>query len=216
MSAPWPAPRGLYGITAEADCGDAERLLAAVTAALAGGLRLLQYRDKRNPPEQRAALGAALLARCRAAGVPLIVNDDIELAAILGADGVHLGLSDGSLAEARARLGPEAIIGITCADSLERARAAAAGGASYVAFGAFFPSRTKPNAPPMTLERLRQARAELHLPICAIGGISPERAPPLVAAGADYVAAIEGLFGAADIRAAARAYAAAFDGRGAP
>ena len=144
MSATWPAPRGLYGITAEADCADAGRLLAAGQAALAGGLRLLQYRDKHNPPERRAELGAGLLALCRAAGVPLIVNDDIDLAARLGADGVHLGLSDGSLAEARARLGPRAIIGITCADSLERARAAAAGGASYVAFGAFFPSRTKP------------------------------------------------------------------------
>jgi thiamine-phosphate pyrophosphorylase len=216
LSARWPAPRGLYGITAEADCADAERLLAAAAAALAGGLRLLQYRDKRNSPARRAELGAGLLKLCRAVGVSLIVNDDIDLAASLGADGVHLGLSDGSLAEARTRLGPEAIIGITCADSLERARAAAAGGASYVAFGAFFPSRTKPKAPPMTLERLRLARAELRLPICAIGGITPERAPALVAAGADYVAAIEGLFGAADIRAAARAYAAAFDGRGAP
>ncbi|TAJ51887.1 MAG: thiamine phosphate synthase [Nevskiaceae bacterium] len=216
MSAPWPVPRGLYGITAEADCADAERLLTAVRVALAGGMRLLQYRDKRSSPERRAELGAQLLAQCRAAGVPLIINDDIELAARLGADGVHLGLSDGSLAEARARLGSQAIIGITCADSLERARAAADGGASYVAFGAFFPSRTKPNAPPMTLERLRQARSDLRLPICAIGGITPERAPTLVAAGADYVAAIEGLFGAADITVAARAYAAAFDGRGAP
>lgn len=202
--------RGLYAITSEALCRQPARLLADVEAALRGGAGLIQYRDKWNPPARREELAAALLALCRARDVPLIVNDDARLAARIGADGVHLGAGDGPLAEARRLLGACALIGITCSNSLERARAAASGGADYLAFGRYFPSLTKPDAPPATLDLLRSARSELQLPVCAIGGITPANAPQVIAAGADMVAAVEGVFGASDVQAAAKSYASLF------
>lgn len=208
--------RGLYALTPEALLRDPARLPAALDAALRGGARLIQYRDKWSAPAERAPRARAILARCRAAGAKLIINDDAELAAAIGADGVHLGQSDGSLAAARARLGPAAIIGASCNDSLERARAAIAAGASYVAFGRLFASNTKPDAPPAQLATLTAARREFapQIAICAIGGITPALAPQAIAAGADLVAAVEGVFGPgadeAQIGAAARAYAAAF------
>lgn len=203
--------RGLYAITPDALCAEPARLRAAVAAALAGGARLIQYRDKRNAATDRARLAADLLALCRRHDARLIVNDDVELARASGADGVHLGAADMPLREARQRLGGEAIIGVSCATGLERARAAQDGGASYVAFGRFFPSRTKPDAPQADPALLRQARSALAIPLCAIGGVTPDNAGLLVAAGADLVAAVEGVFGAADIAAAARAYARLFD-----
>lgn len=205
-----PKP-GLYAITSAEICRSEVRLLAAVGDAIAGGIRLLQLRDKHNPVEIRERHARALLPLCRMARVPLIINDDIALAARVGADGVHLGLSDGSLAEARAALGPAAIIGVTCGASLARALAAEAGGASYVAFGAFFASQTKPEATPASLSLLTEARRQLRTPVCAIGGLTPDNGWPLVAAGAHYLAAIGGVFGASDIRAAAKAYGALFD-----
>ena len=201
---------GLYAITSEALCRDERRLLDAVDAALRGGLALLQYRDKSSSPEDRMRLAGLLLRRCRAAGVPLIINDSIELAVRLRADGVHLGQGDGSPAQARARLGSQAIIGVTCGGSLPRALEAESAGASYVAFGAFFPSTTKPEAKPVAMDLLRQARLVLRLPICAIGGITPERAPPLLEAGASYLAAVDGVFGATDPELAVRAYGQVF------
>lgn len=205
------ALRGLYAITADALCADASRLLPAAAAALRGGARLLQYRDKRNPPAQREALARALLERCRQAGAALIVNDDLALAAAIGADGVHLGRRDGDARSARLRLGPQAIVGVTCHASIAQARAAQAAGASYVAFGRFFPSHSKPDAPPAPPGLIARARAELALPICAIGGLTPDNAAALIADGADLVAAIDGVFGAADIEAAARRYARLFE-----
>jgi thiamine-phosphate pyrophosphorylase len=142
--------------------------------------------------------------------VPLIVNDDLELALRIGADGVHLGQRDAPLARARDRLGADALLGVSCGDSLELARAAQDLGASYVAFGRFFASRTKPDAPPAQLATLHAAHAELRIPCCAIGGITPARAPELIAAGADLIAAVDGVFGAADIRAAVESYVRAF------
>lgn len=206
-----PLLRGLYAITSEALVRDPARLLAGVAAALAGGATLIQYRDKLNSQQRRAVNAAALQDLCRARGVPLIVNDGpLELVAQGGFDGLHLGAADASLAEARIRLAPQTLIGVTCGNSLERALAAEADGASYAAFGAFFASRTKPNAPRASLELLHAARAALRLPICAIGGITAENAAPLIAAGADMVAAIEGVFGLPDIEAAARRYADLF------
>lgn len=202
--------RGLYAITSAAICADDARLLAAVDAALAGGARLLQYRDKLADRACRERRARALLQRCRAHGVPLIVNDDLELALRIGADGVHLGQRDAPLAQARARLGADALLGVSCGDSLELARAAQDLGASYVAFGRFFASRTKPDAAPARLATLRAARAELRIPCCAIGGITPARAPELIAAGADLIAAVDGVFGATDIRAAVESYVRAF------
>ena len=140
----------------------------------------------------------------------LIVNDDIGLAAASGAAGVHLGEGDASIDEARARLGPRAMVGVSCYDSLARARQFAAAGADYLAFGAFFPSPTKPDARVATPQLLREAKA-LGLPVVAIGGITHDNASLLIEAGADAVAVISALFGAPDVRAAARRLSALFD-----
>lgn len=208
--------RGLYAITPEHLVRDPDRLLSAVDAALGAGLALLQFRDKWNAEPLREQLARALLARCQARGTPLIINDDAALAARIGADGAHLGGSDGSLDAARALLGPRAVLGATCGNSLERALSATQAGASYVAFGRFHPSRSKPNAPPAELQTLRAAHTTVRVPICAIGGVTPDNAPSLIAAGADLVAAIGGVFGHADstnhdVAVAVRAYRRAFD-----
>ena len=196
------ATRGLYAITD----GPRDDLLDAAAQALAGGARLLQYRDKTDDHPRRRAEADALRQLCRRHGAALIVNDDVELARASRADGVHLGKEDDALAAARAVLGRDAIIGISCYDSLERARAAAAAGADYVAFGACFPSPTKPHAPRAPLDLLRQSAA-LGVPRVAIGGITPDNAPLLVEAGADFLAVISAVFGADDVRAAAQCFA---------
>ncbi len=184
----------------------AERLLPAAEAALNGGVRWLQYRDKSTDPARRRREATELLALCRHYEASLIINDDVDLALSLGADGVHLGQGDGDPARARQRLGTEAIIGVTCHDSLELARQAKAAGASYVAFGRFFPSRTKPDAPPAPADLLTRARAEIGLPMVAIGGITLENGPQLLSAGADWLAVSHNLFSAPDIEVRARAY----------
>ncbi len=199
-----PRLRGLYAITDPHLCGD--ELLAMAEAALAGGARLLQYRNKQADPIRQRAEATALADLCRQHDALFLINDDPQLALTAGADGVHLGQSDTGPDTARELLGPDAIIGITCHADLELARQAQARGAGYVAFGRFYPSRTKPDAPPASLDVLRRARTELELPICAIGGILPEHVPELRAAGADMVAVIHGIFAAADVTAAARAY----------
>lgn len=198
--------RGLYLLTP--DAVDTERLLARVSAVV-GHATLLQYRNKRADAGLAREQLAALLPLCRANGVPLLVNDDWRVAAACGADGAHLGEDDGDLAAAREALGPQAIIGASCYDSLAAARSAAAAGASYVAFGACFPSPTKPQARRAPPGLLRDAR-QLGLPVVAIGGITPDNAPDVVAAGADLLAVISGVFDAADPAAAARAYLRAF------
>ncbi|MBX6420641.1 MAG: thiamine phosphate synthase [Nevskia sp.] len=205
--------RGLYAITPQALCAQPQALLAAAAAAVRGGAVLLQYRDKRSPPERRQALARALLELCRRSATRLIVNDDVSLAAEVGADGVHLGATDAPIADARTKLGPQALLGASCGPSLERARAALALGADYLAFGRFYDSRTKPQAPPADIAVLRAARAEFSVPLCAIGGITPANAAPLIAAGADLIAAVEGVFGdprPCAVEAAARAYAKLF------
>ena len=204
--------RGLYAITPDALCTEPARLESAAAAALRGGARLLQLRDKSGDARRRRASAQALLALCRAHGAQLLINDDLELAATLGA-GVHLGANDAPLAQARQQLGPQALIGISCANSLPRALAAQAQGASYVAFGRFFASNTKPDAPQADLALLREARRDLRIPVCAIGGVTPANAASLIASGADLVAAIEGVFGGASderIEAAAADYARLF------
>ena len=203
-----PAPRGLYLVTP--DDGDTARLLARVGAVI-GQAALLQYRNKAAGPALRREQAGALLPLCRAAGVPLLVNDDWPLAAGIGADGAHLGEDDGALRDARRALGDDAIIGASCYDDIARAQAAAAAGASYLAFGAFFPSPTKPGARRAD-PRLLAESARFGLPRVAIGGITPDNARQLVAAGADLVAVISGVFDAPDPVAAARAYRACFAG----
>lgn len=195
--------RGLYAITPETS---PLPLVELVEHALQGGARLVQYRDKTGDGERRLQEGTSLVRLCRHHGVPLVINDDMELAAAVGADGVHLGQDDGSIAAARCLLGPEALIGVSCNNSLEQAEAAATGGADYLAFGRFFPSRSKPDAPPTSLDLLRAARSRFRLPLVAIGGITPENGPALIEAGADMLAVIEALFGAADVAAAGRAF----------
>ena len=193
--------RGLYVITD----GPRPDLIDAVARALAGGARLLQYRDKSADSARRHNEAAALRQLCDTYGVPLIINDDTALAQAVAADGVHLGKDDGDLAAARAVLGAGAIIGVSCYDSLQRATAAASAGASYIAFGAFFPSPTKPLAPRASIELLRQSAA-LGVPRVAIGGITPDNAASLIEAGADYLAVISAVFGADDVRHSAQRF----------
>lgn len=205
---PKPPIEGLYALTPD-NIGEAA-LLEQVEAALDGGLRLLQFRDKSSPRHERVRRGARLLDACVRAGATFIVNDDPGLAAELGAHGVHLGRDDGSLAAARHLLGSRAIIGASCYDDLERAIRLRAEGADYVAFGSFFASAVKPHAPRPGLEILHRARAKLDCPIVAIGGITLENAPKVRDAGADAVAVISDVFSAPDIRARVREYGRLF------
>lgn len=200
---------GLYAITDGSPAGGAD-LVAQVRAAINGGARIVQYRDKSTDTGRRRQEATALQALCQAADVPLIINDDVALAAAVGAHGVHLGRDDPALASARERLGPSAIIGVSCYDQYPLAEAAKQAGADYVAFGSFHPSATKPSAVRAEPALLRRARRELGLPTVAIGGISPENGRALITAGADMLAVITGLFAQPDIHAAARAYAALF------
>jgi thiamine-phosphate pyrophosphorylase len=201
--------KGLYVITDDQLSG--EHLLTHVQQALAGGARLVQYRNKTGSEAVREHTARAVLELCREQRVPLLINDDVELAAKIGADGVHLGQDDGRVIAARQRLGNGAIIGVTCHASLSLAQLAQEEGASYVAFGRFFDSQTKPEAPPAEPGILREARAALDIPICAIGGITPNNAPALLEAGADLLAVIHGVFGQDDVQLAAERYAQLFN-----
>jgi thiamine-phosphate pyrophosphorylase len=196
---------GLYVITD----GPRPDLLAVTRLALEGGAQVVQYRDKTSDPVRRHEEALALKVLCAQFGVPMIVNDEVALARAVGADGVHLGEDDGDIAAARAALGAQAIIGVSCYDSIDRARTMAAAGADYVAFGAFFPSPTKPDAGRAPPELLRQSAA-LGVPRVAIGGITPDNGGDLIDAGADYLAVISAVFGANDVRAAARRFADLF------
>ncbi len=195
--------RGIYGITDDALL-PGDLLLTRVEAALRTGLALLQYRSKQGSEQERLQQARALVDLCRHYDTPLVINDDVPLCLAAGAAGVHLGQRDQALAEARQRLGPEAIIGITCHDQLALARQAQAAGASYVAFGRFFASQTKPTAPPADIAILPQARRALDIPVVAIGGITAENGAALIAAGADMLAVIHALFAFPDVESRAR------------
>jgi len=199
--------QGIYAITD----GPRDDLFAAVEAALAGGVRLLQYRDKTRDTERRRAEAAELATMCARYEVPLVVNDDVPLAREVGA-GVHLGREDVSVAEARAALGTDAIIGVSCYGLIDRARQLQAEGADYLALGAMYPSTTKPHAPVVAHDVLTQAKT-LGLPVVAIGGITPDNGQVLIDAGADYLAVVSAIFAAADIQTAARQFANLFDPR---
>jgi len=195
--------RGLYAITPES--GESEALLRQVAQALEGGIACLQYRRK---ARQNAREARALAVLCRASGVPFIVNDDVDIALAAGADGVHLGRDDGDVAAARLKLNGK-ILGVSCYDSLAAARGAVAAGANYIAFGSVFASPTKPGAVRAPLSLFSEARA-LGVPLVAIGGITLENAPQVLAAGADALAVISDLFDAPDVAARARAYGKLF------
>ncbi|PPD32697.1 MAG: thiamine phosphate synthase [Methylomonas sp.] len=194
--------RGLYAIT-QPDHRRIEQVLQDVEAALKGGAVVVQYRDKY--PINAALLASRLLTLCHSYQVPLLINDSVELALAVGADGVHLGRDDVDIGEARRRLGADAIIGISCYNDVAKACSAAEHGADYVAFGRFFPSGTKPLAAPAEITTLQAATQQLSVPIVAIGGILPENAGQLLAAGADLLAVIGGIFDH-EPEAAARAY----------
>ncbi|EKF75328.1 thiamine-phosphate diphosphorylase [Alcanivorax hongdengensis A-11-3] len=203
---------GLYAITDPQLTPD-ERLLPAARAALRGGARLLQYRDKTATPRQRENRAAQLRDLCHEFGALFIVNDDPALAARVHADGVHIGQSDGGLAAARDRLGEQRIIGVTCHGDARLVVQTEQAGADYLAMGRFFPSHTKPGAPAAQLEALRQACRQCHRPVVAIGGVNPDNAPQLIQAGAASVAVIHALFGhpdPADIEVAARRFSTLF------
>ncbi len=202
---------GLYAVTP--DLADTVLLLAQTRAALAGGVRLVQYRNKSADDNLRREQALALSALCVRHGAKLIVNDDVELASDIDADGVHVGAGDAAVSTARKRLGHGKIIGASCYDDLRRARTAAAQGADYLAFGSFFASPVKPDAVRAPLSILETARREFGLPLVAIGGVTLDNVNVLIAAGADAVAVISALFCAADIEAAAREFGRRFQNR---
>ena len=199
---------GLYAVTPDTD--DTRRLLEKVEAVLDGGARLVQYRSKIAGPELRYVQARAVLALCRARRVPLIINDHLDLALDADADGLHVGKDDGSVREARKKLGPGKLLGASCYNRIDAALEAAEAGADHVAFGSFFPSGSKPDAVRAPLELLREARRRLRVPVVAIGGITPDNAGELIAAGADAVAVIAAIFEAPDTGAAARRFHALF------
>lgn len=205
---PSPLPRGLYVITPADLQGDA--LLAAVNDALAGGAVLVQYRVKHREHSQCLREARQLHALCANRGAGLIINDNVELAAEVGAGGVHLGRDDTDIRSARQALGDGAWVGVSCYNDMASAREAQRKGADYVAFGSFFPSAVKPDAVRAPLTLLHQGRRSLSLPLCAIGGITPANGAALVTAGAQLLAVITGVFGARDITSAAHAYACLF------
>ena len=200
--------RGLYAVTPETD--DLARLHRLVSSAIEGGARLVQYRAKRLGPQERLSQAESLLALCRGHGVPLIVNDDLDLAIVVGADGVHLGRGDGDPRDARERF-PGAILGVSCYGDVARAVAAAEAGADYAGIGSVFASATKPQAARSGLAALGEARRRAGIAVAAIGGITPRNAAEAVAAGADMLAVISALFDAPDVAAAARALSRPFD-----
>jgi thiamine-phosphate pyrophosphorylase len=199
--------KGLYAITP--DTADLDGLLVRVAACLNGGARVVQYRNK-IANVSHLVMATAVAALCRQYGVPLIVNDDVELALKAAADGVHLGRDDGDIASARQKLGSDCMIGISCYGDLQLALAAQQAGADYVAFGSIFVSSTKPHAPHAPLTLLTQAAAQLQIPIVAIGGITLQNAPQAIAAGADSVAIISAVFDAPDVRQAAQDFSNLF------
>ena len=199
--------RGLYAIT-QTKNKTADIIINEVIAAIKGGAVVVQFRDKE--PLDAIYLADQLVKVCHEYKVPLLINDDIELAIKVGADGVHIGREDGAISEARDRLGADAIIGVSCYNFVEQAFDAQEQGATYVAFGRFFPSSSKPLAAPAELDTLRKAKFLLDIPIVAIGGILPENGGSLLTAGADLLAVIGGLF-ETQPEQSARAYQALFD-----
>jgi len=195
--------RGVYAITPET--AHTAGLVDKVAAALAGGVRLVQYRNKSGSARLRREQCTALLKTVRAFDGALIVNDDCGLAFEVDADGVHLGMDDGSVSDARRSLGADKFIGVSCYNDLDRACTAQAAGADYVAFGSFFPSLTKPAAVGASMDLLSRAKSRLEEPLVAIGCIDKDNAAALVEAGADAVAVLSSLFNADDIEREARA-----------
>jgi thiamine-phosphate pyrophosphorylase len=203
-----PEIDGLYAVTP--DVADSANLVMMAREVLAGGARLIQYRNKTANIALRLEQSRLLSHLCRKLNVPFIVNDHPDLAAEAGADGVHLGQEDAPVTEARRKLGPGKIIGVSCHDQLELAVEAERQGADYVAFGAFHISSTKPGAMAAPIDLLHHAKRKLHIPVVAIGGITSNNAVELIHAGAHAVAVSNALFGARNIRSAAESFSRLF------
>ena len=207
-SEPGRSLRGLYAVTPE--LADTAELTRRVEAAIAGGASMVQYRAKNASAALRLEQARRLADTCRRQGAALIVNDSVELALAVGAAGVHLGRDDGGARAARLAM-PQGLIGVSCYDDPERARAAGADGADYIGVGSMFPSSTKPGAVRAPLDLIARARSVSGLPVAAIGGITASNAPLVVAAGADMLAIVSALFDADDVFSAARAFAHLFE-----
>ena len=202
-------PQGLYALTPDG----CPSLPESVEKAIAGGARMIQYRDKTASTAERKERAGALLALCRSQRTPLIINDDLDLALAIDADGVHLGADDRSIREARDRFS-NGLIGASCYNDFARAQAAVRSGASYVAFGSFYASPTRPDTVIARPELLMRACRELSVPVCAIGGIRADNAASLIQAGADLLAVCSGIFAQPDIAATARSIASKFKANG--
>ncbi|MBB3213830.1 thiamine-phosphate pyrophosphorylase [Herbaspirillum sp. Sphag1AN] len=198
--------KGLYVVTPDWD--DTDKLVAATEQAILGGATLVQYRHKTADAAQRQQQASALLAVCRRHSVPFIINDYVELCLSLDADGIHVGGTDASVAEVRAQVGPDKIVGASCYGTLQLARDAWKAGASYVAFGGFYPSRVKKYEFKTAPEIVAESRREIPLPVVVIGGMTQENCQPLIAQGTDMVAAISSVYMTEDVRGAAAAFAA--------
>lgn len=199
--------KGLYAITES----DSENLLEKARLAFEGGVKILQYRNKSADEKTKLKEAAELALLCREYAACFIINDDIELAKAVGADGVHLGREDGNIEDAKKLLGNEAVIGVTCYQDINNALEAERLGATYVAFGSFFASPSKPDAPRADLSLIRKAKHQLSLPVCCIGGITLENMDPLLEEGADMLAVISSLFAADDIKATAQQFSSRFN-----
>lgn len=201
--------KGLYLVTPDWD--DTEKMLAATEAGLRGGASLIQYRHKTADADLRKEQAAALLKLCRRHGKPFIVNDYVELCVELDADGVHVGGTDREVDEVRTAVGPDKIVGASCYGSLELARAAHAKGASYVAFGGFYPSRVKKYEVATPPSIVAESKASIELPVVVIGGMTHENAKPLVAHGADMVAVISSVYMSEDVQDSAVRFSQLFE-----
>lgn len=200
--------RGLYLVTPDWD--DTERLLDATRRALRGGAALVQYRHKHAPPALRREQASALLQLCRRHDRPLVINDHVALCMDIDADGVHVGATDAPLSTVRTAIGPDKIVGASCYGDFGLAQAAASAGASYVAFGGFYPSRVKQYEVTTPPSIVTLARERLAVPVVVIGGMTVENTRTLVECGADMVAAISSVYMAEEPEAAAREFAGLF------
>ena len=200
--------KGLYAITP--DTADTDLLLQKVESALQGGINILQYRNKAASHKLQTQQARAILPLCRQYNVPLIINDSVKLCLTLDADGVHLGAEDGNLAEVRKRIGRDKILGASCYNRFDLALSAQQAGASYVAFGACFASRTKPNAPMAGLDLFKRSTVELNIPTVAIGGITLQNATQMIQAKADAVAVINAIFNTDDVKLSSQQFSLLF------
>lgn len=204
-----PKLAGLYAITDEHLITEKD-FNKAVEAALQGGAKIIQYRDKSHDQKKRFQQASTLQSLCQDYQALCIINDDIELALAVNADGVHLGRDDVALTQARHALGDDAIIGVSCYNDISLAIQAEKNTASYVAFGAIYPSPTKPNAPCAGLAIIKQAKQELFIPVCSIGGITQENIRQVIQHGSDMTAVISGLFATDDIKNSAHYFSQQF------